>query len=120
MGSSVDDFFAQLQKKAENGKAKFATWYGELYFELHRGTYTTQANNKRNNRMAEILLRDIELLTTLASIDDHSFKYPKEELDEMASRAETFWASIWLTSGTSGKLSYFVNFMTVFLGALLN
>jgi len=85
MGSSVDDFFAQLQKKAESGKAKFATWYGELYFELHRGTYTTQTNNKRNNRKAEILLHDIELLATVASIDGNSFKYPKEEIDEMVS-----------------------------------
>ncbi|KAL1969339.1 hypothetical protein VTN77DRAFT_9531 [Rasamsonia byssochlamydoides] len=82
MGLSVDDFFAQLQKKAENG-ANFATWYGELYFELHRGTYTTQANNKRNNRLAEIALHDIELLATITSLADSSYKYPKEAIDEM-------------------------------------
>ena len=83
MGSSVDDFFTQLQEKAKSGKAKFATWFGELYFELHRGTYTTQANNKRNNRKAEILLHDIELLATIASVSGNSFQYPKEEIDEM-------------------------------------
>jgi alpha-mannosidase len=86
MGPSVDDFFAQLQEKVENGKAKFATWYGELYFELHRGTYTTQANNKRNNRKSEILLHDIELLSTIASIKDSRFKYPKTDIDEMVRR----------------------------------
>lgn len=84
MGNSVDDFFAQLEKKAVSG-TKYPTWYGELYFELHRGTYTTQANNKRNNRKAEFLLRDIELLATLASLTDTtgSYQYPKEDLDNM-------------------------------------
>lgn len=84
MGNSVDDFFAQLEKKAAEG-TKFVTWHGELYFELHRGTYTTQANNKRNNRKAEFLLRDIELLATVASLADRNrqYKYPKEEIDDM-------------------------------------
>lgn len=88
MGDSVDDFFARLEKKAEEG-TEFTTWYGELYFELHRGTYTTQANNKRNNRKSEILLHDIEYLATLASIKDvvkgtkESYKYPKEDIDDM-------------------------------------
>jgi len=81
MGNSVDDFFAQLEKKAAEG-TKFVTWHGELYFELHRGTYTTQADNKRNNRKAEFLLRDIELLATVASLRAQ-YKYPKEEIDDM-------------------------------------
>ena len=81
MGESVDDFFAKLEKKAAQG-TEFVTWYGELYFELHRGTYTTQANNKRNNRKSEFLLRDIELLATLASLTG-DYKYPKEEIDDM-------------------------------------
>lgn len=85
MGSSVDDFFAKIEKKVEDG-TKLVTWYGELYFELHRGTYTTQANNKRNNRAAENMLRDIELLSTWASTKDvwgkaKRGKYPKKEID---------------------------------------
>ena len=83
MGPSVDDFFAQLQRKAEAGIVNFATWYGELYFELHRGTYTTQANTKKNNRQLEIMLHDIELLATIASIRDSGYKYPKAEIDDM-------------------------------------
>ncbi|KAL8297527.1 hypothetical protein RB597_006560 [Gaeumannomyces tritici] len=79
MGNSVDDFFDKLQDKAD----KFVTWYGELYFELHRGTYTTQANNKLNNRKAEVTLRDVELLATIASLKDSSYKYPKKEIDDM-------------------------------------
>ena len=82
MGTSVDDFFAALQKKAENG-TEYTTWYGELYFELHRGTYTTQANNKRNNRKQEIMLRDMEYLATLASLKSKSYKYPKKDLDDI-------------------------------------
>ena len=86
MGGSADDFFAALQMKAQSG-TDFVTWYGELYFELHRGTYTTQARDKRNNRKAETLLHDIEYLATYASIQDlvkgskHGYKYPKKDLD---------------------------------------
>jgi len=41
---------------------------GELYFELHRGTYTTQAALKHHNRLCEFLLRDAEMLCTLAHV----------------------------------------------------
>lgn len=83
MGGSVDDYFDKLEAKAATG-TEYATWYGELYFELHRGTYTTQANNKRNNRKAEFLMREIELLATMASIhgSDKKYKYPKKQIDE--------------------------------------
>jgi alpha-mannosidase len=39
-----------------------AVWVGELYLELHRGTYTSQARNKRGNRKSEFLLHDAEFL----------------------------------------------------------
>ncbi|KAF2221270.1 putative alpha-mannosidase I [Elsinoe ampelina] len=87
IAESVDEFFAALEKKQES--TPFVTWYGELYFELHRGTYTTQANNKWNNRHSEILLHDIEYYATLASIQESvtgmvtGYKYPKKEIDEM-------------------------------------
>lgn len=83
MGDSVEDFFDRLEQKAADGSTEFVTWYGELYFELHRGTYTTQANNKWNNRKTEILMHDIEYLATLATIKDKSYKYPKKEIDDM-------------------------------------
>ncbi|KAI1489751.1 glycosyl hydrolases family 38 N-terminal domain-containing protein [Biscogniauxia mediterranea] len=79
MGNTVDEFFDKIQEKADT----LVTWYGELYFELHRGTYTTQAKNKLNNRKSETLLRDLELLATIASIKDSSYKYPKEKFDFM-------------------------------------
>ena len=40
-----------------------STYAGELYLELHRGTLTNQHNIKRNNRKAELALRDLEILT---------------------------------------------------------
>ncbi|KAH8844796.1 hypothetical protein MCOR27_008815 [Pyricularia oryzae] len=79
LGNTVDDFFDKLQNKADD----FVTWYGELYFELHRGTYTTQANNKLNNRKSETVLRDLEFLATIATIKDNKYKYPKKEIDDM-------------------------------------
>ncbi|KAF2831734.1 hypothetical protein CC86DRAFT_452695 [Ophiobolus disseminans] len=87
LGDSADDFFDRLEKKIENG-TELVTWYGELYFELHRGTYTTQSNNKRNNRKSEIMLRDIEYLATLATIKNgfgkkSGYKYPKKDIDDM-------------------------------------
>ena len=78
-GGTVDDFFDNLEKKASS----LVTWYGELYFELHRGVYTTQANTKINNRKSEFLLKDIELLATIASIEDSTYQYPKAAIDDM-------------------------------------
>jgi alpha-mannosidase len=54
------------------------THVGEMYFESHRGTYTSQAGNKRDNRRAEELLHDVELL---AATSDSP--YPKRELDRL-------------------------------------
>ena len=84
MGESVNDFFSRLEKKADEG-TDFVTWYGELYLEYHRGTYTTQANNKRNNRKIEFLLREIEFLATLASLVNPTgkYNYPKESIDDI-------------------------------------
>ncbi|KAI9682882.1 MAG: Glycoside hydrolase, 38 vacuolar alpha mannosidase [Trizodia sp. TS-e1964] len=91
MGDSVDDFFARLEQKAQKG-TKYVTWYGELYFELHRGTYTTQGRTKRNNRKAENLMRDLEQFATIASLkplfktgneSPDSYQYPKQDIDDL-------------------------------------
>ncbi len=42
------------------------TAYGELYLEFHRGTYTTQALMKQDNRCSEKLLGTAEYLAALA------------------------------------------------------
>jgi alpha-mannosidase len=75
----VIDFFRQLQ--LESGH-QLPTWNGELYFELHRGTYTTQSRNKRANRKSEVLLHDTELLSALATALDPTYAYPHAVLYE--------------------------------------
>jgi alpha-mannosidase len=56
------DFFV----KAENDATDLQVWVGELYFELHRGTYTTQARNKRGNRKCEYLIHDAEFFDSIS------------------------------------------------------
>lgn len=43
-------------------------WRGELYLELHRGTYTSQAHNKFMNRRCELLLRDAEFFDAICAV----------------------------------------------------
>jgi alpha-mannosidase len=54
-------------------------WNGELYLELHRGTYTTQARAKRNNRRLEFALREVEFLASWAALEGRAV-YPYGEL----------------------------------------
>ncbi|GHU78129.1 alpha-mannosidase [Spirochaetia bacterium] len=54
-------------------------WRGELYLELHRGTYTTQAKTKRYNRKLEFALRNTELYFAIAAQEGWA-SYPQEEL----------------------------------------
>jgi len=56
------DFFAKAEKDAKD----LQVWVGELYLELHRGTYTTQARNKKGNRKSELLLRDAEFFDSVS------------------------------------------------------
>jgi alpha-mannosidase len=57
-------------------------WVGELYFELHRGTYTSQARNKLGNRRSELMLHDIEFLAAIS----HTLRgteYPQDEINRL-------------------------------------
>ncbi|KAJ3193268.1 Alpha-mannosidase 2C1 [Irineochytrium annulatum] len=83
---SPEDFFVELEKSSRD----LVEWKGELYFELHRGTYTTHGAVKRYNRKLEYLLRDVELLATLAITlnaadgkSTSSYVNPKAELDRL-------------------------------------
>ena len=74
----VIDFYRQLEAVSE----KLPVWNGELYLEFHRGTYTTQARNKRANRKMEFSLHDAEFLASTASLFDSDYPYPFEMLDK--------------------------------------
>lgn len=41
-------------------------YVGEIYFQAHRGTYTSQARTKRNNRRSELSLREAEYWGSVA------------------------------------------------------
>ena len=43
-------------------------WVGELYLELHRGTYTSMAKNKRGNRLSEMALGKAEGISYIGSM----------------------------------------------------
>lgn len=62
------EFFKNLHETIKNTKEYVPTWDGELYFECHRGTYTSQAYNKRMNRKMELLYRKAEWLTLMGGI----------------------------------------------------
>ena len=54
------------QKALQNPKTPH--WQGELYLEYHRGTYTSQAKNKRYNRKSEFLYEKAETLALTSSL----------------------------------------------------
>lgn len=74
-------FFTKLEKDA----SKLLTWRGELYFELHRGTYTSQSTTKYYNRKCEILLREAEMLSVINGLVSNNLlgMYPGEELERL-------------------------------------
>ncbi|HYM97090.1 MAG TPA: alpha-mannosidase [Candidatus Sulfotelmatobacter sp.] len=70
---SATRFFAEASTQAKD----LATVSGELYFELHRGTYTTQSRTKRWNRIAQQTLREAEMWSVAAG------GYPYEQLEAL-------------------------------------
>ncbi|MCY1675802.1 glycosyl hydrolase-related protein [Pseudarthrobacter sp. SL88] len=77
---SAESFFRQ----AEEEYAALPVWVGEMYLELHRGTYTSQARTKKGNRRSEHLLREAELWCATAAVrTDGAFEYPAAELKRL-------------------------------------
>jgi len=73
-------YFERLENTLESS-ARVPKWVGELYLEYHRGTYTSMARNKRDNRKSEILYLDIESLASMAtSVTD--YQYPQDVLNQ--------------------------------------
>jgi alpha-mannosidase len=70
----ASNFFEAASAEA-NG---LSTSVGELYFELHRGTYTSQSRTKRLNRLAQQTLREAEMWSVAAG-----GAYPSTELTSL-------------------------------------
>ncbi|MFB6581849.1 MULTISPECIES: alpha-mannosidase [unclassified Streptomyces] len=74
-----DAFFERARAEYEDAPV----WAGELYLELHRGTYTSQAKTKQGNRRSESLLREAELWTATAAVRVAGYAYPYEDLERI-------------------------------------
>lgn len=78
---SIGGFFQEVESRVGE---QLPVWNGELYLELHRGTYTSQGRVKRANRRSEFLLHDAEFLATCAYLLDprhgNAYVYPHEAL----------------------------------------
>jgi alpha-mannosidase len=62
--STASAFFRELEKREIEH-----THAGELYLETHQGTYTTQAQIKRHNRLVERKLHEAEALAVIVGDD---------------------------------------------------
>lgn len=71
--AKVSDFFHAIDKDFD----KLPTWDGELYYENHRGTFTSQAFIKKNNRRGEYMMRNAEILNVFGKGE-----YPAEKMEE--------------------------------------
>ncbi len=56
-------------------------YVGELYFQAHRGTYTSQARAKRGNRKCEFALRESEMWGAAAQALER-FAFPRQRIEE--------------------------------------
>ncbi|XP_029399252.1 alpha-mannosidase 2C1 isoform X2 [Mus pahari] len=77
--SSPDQLFTALERDS----GQLCTWVGELFLELHNGTYTTHAQLKKGNRECEQILHDVEMLSSLALARSAQFLYPAAQLEHL-------------------------------------
>ncbi|WP_081942751.1 alpha-mannosidase [Myxosarcina sp. GI1] len=62
--TTASEYLAKINRNAD----KLPLWQDELYLELHRGCYTTHADQKKFNRYCETLLYEAELWATIANL----------------------------------------------------
>ena len=74
----LEDFFRAVTADED----RLPVWNDELYFDRHRGTYTSQAAVKKNNRRAELALRRTEMAASIRRICLGT-AYPARELEEL-------------------------------------
>ena len=81
---TVEDTLSQIEenfKRSAYELKRVPKWNGEIYFEYHRGTYTSVPKNKKNNRKGEFALQNGELIGVLGNtLCD--IPYPKEEISK--------------------------------------
>ena len=75
--STATAFFDDLDKKLP--EINVPTWDGELYFQYHRGVFTTQAETKKRIRSTEELLLNAEKFAALSTLYGQS--YPSSDFE---------------------------------------
>lgn len=77
--TKAGDYFRKLHEIVDNTDEYVHTWDGELYLEYHRGTYTSQAYNKKMNRQMEMLYRKAEWMTVMDALVKGTLKAAQQE-----------------------------------------
>ena len=70
----AEDFFRRIARM----NPRFPSWHGELFLEMHHGTYTSQAKIKWGNRRCEQTLQQTEILFAALA----QKLYPTEQIEE--------------------------------------
>ncbi|MBO9607790.1 MAG: alpha-mannosidase [Paenibacillaceae bacterium] len=76
----ASEFFNELERKVDSTDRYVHRWDGELYLELHRGTYTSQGYVKKMNRRLETLLHDAEAISAFNMPLAGAASYPQQSL----------------------------------------
>lgn len=84
----LDDFYKGLEGALGH---PLPVWVGELYLELHRATFTTQARLKELNRRLEQTLLEAEMAWTLVSLKPLDPRLTIDEPGYPARDLESFW-----------------------------
>lgn len=81
---TAKEFFDKTEKDFYENSEKLKVmpkWVGELYLEMHRGTYTSIAKNKRNNRKSELLYQSAEAAGVICG-ELTGKAYPQEDINK--------------------------------------
>ncbi|KAJ7113587.1 galactose mutarotase-like domain-containing protein, partial [Mycena epipterygia] len=87
LGHSVDEFFDYLASRTK-AERTLPNWRRELYLELKMrkgltGMWDDVASIKKGNRHSEIFFRDVEHVSTLASLSgSKTYLYPKQMIND--------------------------------------
>lgn len=73
-------YFDKLKQHLDETQADLPCWHGEMYFEYHRGVFTSQGRNKRANRAAEFANLTAETAAALAESLRTGYAYPAAAL----------------------------------------
>lgn len=81
MPKAKNSFVREFFDGTEDLKGQIPTFNDELYYENHRGTFTSQAFIKKNNRRGEFMFRNAEFTNILANTLLGA-EYPYEKMEE--------------------------------------